>query len=171
MIAAAREGRLLLMPKEHKQPKREDVLNSVRAYVSEIECFARRGWEGLILKQYLEECSSWQIWDVVGRRQTTLQVIERGPYFWIKTIISTSTRRWRAYLRLPRNPSDLEGGVQEVDSQDGDADNAASWRAVDASLRNRKKRPLCLFSLLSSLRKAIAHLLIIFFIDKRHISS
>ena len=43
MIAAAREGRLLLMPKEHKQPKREDVLNSVRAYVSEIECFARRG--------------------------------------------------------------------------------------------------------------------------------
>ena len=56
MIAAAREGRLLLMPKEHKQPKREDVLNSVRAYVSEIECFARR---------------------------------------------------WRAYLRLPRNPSDF----------------------------------------------------------------
>ena len=43
MIAAAREGRLLIMPKEHKQPKREDVLNSVRAYVSEIECFARRG--------------------------------------------------------------------------------------------------------------------------------
>ena len=43
MIVAAREGRLLLMPKEHKQPKREDVLNSVRAYVSEIECFARRG--------------------------------------------------------------------------------------------------------------------------------
>ena len=36
MIAAAREGRLLLMPKEHKQPKREDVLNSVRAYVSEM---------------------------------------------------------------------------------------------------------------------------------------
>ena len=57
-LSAAREGRLLLMPKEHKQPKREDVLNSVRAYVSEIECFARRGWEGLILKQYLEECSS-----------------------------------------------------------------------------------------------------------------
>ena len=56
MIVAAREGRLLLMPKEHKQPKREDVLNSVRAYVSEIECFARR---------------------------------------------------WRAYLRLPRNPSDF----------------------------------------------------------------
>ena len=43
MIVAAREGRLLLMPKDHKQPKREDVLNSVRAYVSEIECFARRG--------------------------------------------------------------------------------------------------------------------------------
>ena len=42
MIAAAREGRLLLMPKEHTQPKREDVLSSVRAYVSEIECFARR---------------------------------------------------------------------------------------------------------------------------------
>ena len=56
MIVAAREGRLLLMPKDHKQPKREDVLNSVRAYVSEIECFARR---------------------------------------------------WRAYLRLPRNPSDF----------------------------------------------------------------
>ena len=36
------------MPKEHKQPKREDVLNSVRAYVSEIECFARRGWEGRV---------------------------------------------------------------------------------------------------------------------------
>ena len=31
------------MPQEHKQPKCEDVLNSVRAYVSEIECFARRG--------------------------------------------------------------------------------------------------------------------------------
>ena len=48
MIAAAREGRLLLMPKEHKQPQREDVLNSVRAYVSEIECFARRGWDGRV---------------------------------------------------------------------------------------------------------------------------
>ena len=48
MIAAAREGRLLLMPKEHKQPQREDVLNSVRAYVSEIECFVRRGWEGRV---------------------------------------------------------------------------------------------------------------------------
>ena len=26
----------------------------------------------------------------------------------------------------------MEGGVQEVDSEDGDADNAASRRAVDA---------------------------------------
>ena len=48
MVAAAREGGLLLMPKEHRRPRREEVLNSGGVDGGESECFGRRGWEGRV---------------------------------------------------------------------------------------------------------------------------
>ena len=41
---AAREGRLLIKPKERKAPRREEVIESVRAYVSQIDGLAQPNW-------------------------------------------------------------------------------------------------------------------------------
>lgn len=50
VLAAAREGLLLIKPKERTTPRREEVIENVRAYVSQIDGLAQPRWAGSVGK-------------------------------------------------------------------------------------------------------------------------
>ncbi len=48
VLAAAREGRLMIKPKERKTPRRDEVVENVRSYVSQIDKLAQPLWAGRV---------------------------------------------------------------------------------------------------------------------------
>ena len=69
VLAAAREGRLLIEPKERKTPRREEVIESVRAYVRQIEGLAQPCWAGRVS----------MIWESIFEENEFVDLLMPGP--------------------------------------------------------------------------------------------
>lgn len=69
VLAAAREGRLLINPKERKTPRREEVIESVRAYVRQIDELAQPYWAGRVSL----------VWEAIFDENDFVDLLMPGP--------------------------------------------------------------------------------------------
>ena len=69
VLAAAREGRLLIKPKERKAPRREEVIESVRAYVSQIDGLAQPNWAERV----------GMVWEAIFDEKDFVDLLMPGP--------------------------------------------------------------------------------------------
>ena len=69
VLAAAREGRLLIKPRERKTPRREEVIESVRAYVSQIDGLAQPNWAGRVS----------MVWEAIFDENDFVDLLMPGP--------------------------------------------------------------------------------------------
>lgn len=69
VLAAAREGRLVIKPKERKAPRREEVIESVRAYVSQIDGLAQPNWAGKVS----------MVWEAIFDEGEFVDLLMPGP--------------------------------------------------------------------------------------------
>ena len=69
VLVAAREGRLLIKPKERKTPRREEVIESVRAYVRQIDELAQPCWSGRVSL----------VWEAIFDENDFVDLLMPGP--------------------------------------------------------------------------------------------
>ena len=69
LLVAAREGRLMIEPKERKMPRREDVIASVRSYVSQIDWLAQPRWAGRVSR----------VWEAIFDEKDFVDLLMPGP--------------------------------------------------------------------------------------------
>lgn len=69
VLAAAREGLLLIKPKERTTPRREEVIENVRAYVSQIDGLAQPRWAGSVGK----------VWEAIFGEKALVDLLMPGP--------------------------------------------------------------------------------------------
>lgn len=69
VLVAAREGRLLIKPKERKTPRREEVIESVRAYVRQIDELAQPCWAGRVSL----------VWEAIFDENDFVNLLMPGP--------------------------------------------------------------------------------------------
>ena len=69
VLAAAREGRLMIKPKEHKIPRRDEVVESVRSYVSQIDKLAQPIWAGRVS----------MVWEALLDEKDFVDLLMPGP--------------------------------------------------------------------------------------------
>ena len=69
VLVAAREGRLMIEPKERKMPRREDVIASVRSYVSQIDWLAQPRWAGRVSR----------VWEAIFDEKDFVDLLMPGP--------------------------------------------------------------------------------------------
>lgn len=69
VLAAAREGRLLIKPKERKTPQRDEVIERVRAYVRQIDGLARPHWAGRV----------GMVWEAIFKDVVFVDMLMPGP--------------------------------------------------------------------------------------------
>lgn len=69
VLAAARDGRLLIKPKELMMPRREEVVESVRAYVRQIDRLAQPHWAGRV----------GMVWEAIFDEAEFVDMLMPGP--------------------------------------------------------------------------------------------
>ena len=69
VLAAAREGRLMMKPKERPVPGRAEVVERVRAYVKQIDSLAQRRWAGRV----------GMVWEAILEEKDFVDLLMPGP--------------------------------------------------------------------------------------------
>ncbi len=69
VLLAAREGRLLLKPRERQAPQRAEVIRSVRTYVRQIDGLAQPRWAGRV----------GRLWEEILGKEDLVDLLMPGP--------------------------------------------------------------------------------------------
>ena len=69
VLTAAREGRLLIKPRERKTPRHDEVIESVRVYVRQIDGLAQPRWAGRV----------GMVWEAIFKEADFVDLLMPGP--------------------------------------------------------------------------------------------